>query len=216
MLLSEARTRLLKLVDDHEGVRFDADGDAVELDAALRTGQAEAWALAVQSNRALFRLTASVSSSSAGLVDLTSLGAMLPLESVAMTQGPWRGKVSPASISEAAPLVEGVHTLSVAYLPLAVFPASAGTAFAWWNAAAVAPHLDMLTLCFAASDLLIKDAAVNQALELRKAELRDTITARLSGSGWSVLPMDELAGVDRRSGLAYVQASATSIQLVHP
>jgi hypothetical protein len=72
MLLSEARTKVLKLLDDEDGARYDAAADSSELDIALKSAMGEAWTQAIANGADLFVQEASFSSDSTGLVDLSA------------------------------------------------------------------------------------------------------------------------------------------------
>lgn len=222
LTLAAARKRLLKLADDVDGARFNVDAEDIatiasiaELDEALAVGQEEAWALAVSANRTLFMQEASVSSSSTGVVDLTTLKPMMPIDALNQVDGQMRLKITPMQLLQAPINVDGVKTLKVVYVARVTFPIAAATAFAWGHAnVTLVKQIERLMLNIAAAELLITEGAPNPVLEKRRDELKLSLVSFLEGSGWSVIPFDDLAASTRESGYGFVQTAPDTLQIV--
>src|SRR5689334_13195996 len=127
MLLSEARTRTLNLVDDADGVKYPG---STEVDDALGTAQEEVYHLLIGGGANLFTQEAAISSSAAGVVDLTTIKP-LKLVNLAESVSGGRLTINPARFYEAPITATGALALLIAYVARPVFPASASTAFAW-------------------------------------------------------------------------------------
>lgn len=209
MLLSAARTRVLALVDDAEGVKFVG---TTEVDDALSTAQEEVYELIVGTGSGLFTQEASVSSSSAGLVDLTTLR---PLKIVSLSQvtGGARLAIFP---SQYEPLQNyaAIETLKIVYAPRPTFPASAGTAFAWGHTNVTAvKRFESLMCMLAASELKVKEGERNGPLTDRIATLRQSVEDSVTPSGWAVIPLAGYPG-GTTSRLKYTQTAPDNLQLV--
>jgi hypothetical protein len=213
MILSDARTRLLRLVDD-DGSRWNAAGDNAELDDALKTAQEEVWLRLIESGAGIFEQEAAISSSSAGVVDLTTLKPIkiVALSLVASTS---RLLIEPCRMDTSPTNAPGIRTLLITYVPRVSFPANAGAAFVWGHANVTATAIyDKLMCAIAASELKIKDGETNKALETRKTELLDAALRTIDIPDWTVMPLDEFSDDDRGSGLEYVATAPDTLQLV--
>jgi hypothetical protein len=217
MLLSEAQTKVLKLLDDESGVRFDAANDKAEVNIALKSAQGEAWTEAVSAGANLFMQEAAFTSSTAGAVDLTSV---IPRRIVNVTQvsGTTRLAVLPVRLDDVLATLASAVTLRVAYIPGVTFPALVSDPFVWGSssvAADVQAPLSNLMCAIAAGDLAPKDAAVNAMLERRKEELRASIRKLMSVPGWSVIPLGGATGRTKRASFDYCAGTAPhTLQLV--
>lgn len=214
MILSEARTRLLRLVDDEtDRSRFPTDG---ELDNALGTGQQEAWSAAVMANRSMFTQETLLSTLADGSLALTTIKPMMPLGAVSENANGWRLKCSPGRLDDGVQNALGIRQLRIAYVPRAIFPALATDAFVWGSVNITQTNLlDQLMLVCAAGELMVKVGAVNPALEKRKDELRVAVAATLSGTGWTTIPLDNLTGMGAaESFYQYVMTAPDVLQLV--
>lgn len=211
MLLSAARTAAYALADDDAAVRF----TSTEVDDALSSAQQEVWARAVNAAPRTFEVEASVSSSSLGVVTLTSLK---PARVVTLMDliGPDRYQVKPTRLSMGVASYEAARTLKVLYVPRVTLPAAAGDPFVWGTSAITETGLfDRLMVAIAASDLLVKEGAINNALERRKDELRAALDNMVEQTAWAILPLD---GYCRRGDATflYAQTSPDVLQLVRP
>lgn len=217
MLLSEARTKVLKLLDDESGARYDADGSKSEVDTALKTAQGEAWTEAVSAGANLFQTEAAFSSSSAGVVDLSSITPRR-IVNVALANGTTRLAVLPVRLDDVLTTYASIVTLRVAYVPGVTFPAGAGSSFVWGSAsvaADVVAPIEALMCAIAASDIAPKDATVNALLERRKDELRASIRKLASVPGWTIMPLGAPTGRSKRAAFGYVTGTAPhTLQLV--
>lgn len=228
LTLAAARKRLLKLVDDADWARFNEDDAAIgdlstvasipELDQPLAVGQEEAWMHAVQSNRALFCVEGSATSSSAGVVDLTTLKPVMPLEALNEYESSSgaRWKIAPVNMLQAPASALVAKTLRVLYVPRVALPTAAATAFVWGHAnVTMKAQLERCMLHCAAAELLITEGVPNPVLEKRRDELKAALASALSGGEWAVIDFDELGeGAALESGYGYVQTAPDTLQLV--
>ena len=209
MLLSEARTRVAALCDD-DGTRFSES----EIDDALLTAQKEVWQLAVNSGSRIFEQQTTITTNSSGVGDLTGIK---PIKIVSISEflSGVRYLVNPQRHDQAPANATISTTLAIVYIPRTTFPANASTAFTWGHANITDTSLfDKLMCVIAVSDLKIKDAEVNPALESRKAELRTALVESISIPGFSVIPMDQFTAERDLSSYEYVMTAPDTLQLV--
>lgn len=209
MLLSEARTRVRRHVDDEDSVRF---VDA-EVDDALRSGQIEAHRLAYLSAPSLFAVEGSISTTSAGIADVSAL-APARILNVAVSSGSQRLTVSPVRMDAAPTDAAGVQSLKITYVARVSFPTASGNPFVWGHANVNGDDIAALMCILAAGELLIKDGAVNQALESREAKLRASVASAAGIPGWTVLPLDSFSDPGAQSCFSYVMTAPDTLQLV--
>lgn len=205
--LANARTRILKLADDVDGVV--ADSTTVQDDALLNAFHAvylQASALAPDR----FAKEASVTTNANGVADLSSLDPVRIL-SVSHVSGVTRLPIPPCRLSDGPSDVAGEKTLKISYLPALTFPASSGDAFVWGQSSLDLPALDALMCLRAASELTALQDQANLSLErlITRAERDASLIANFST--WSVMPMRSRS---RDSGLCYAMTDATSLQIV--
>lgn len=205
--LAQARTRILKLADDVDGIVADSttmQDDA--LTAAFHAVYLQASALAPDR----FAKEASVSTSSTGAADLSSLDPVRIL-GVSHVSGVTRLPIPPCRLSDGPSDVAGVKTLKISYLPALVFPEETDDAFEWGQAALDLPALDALMCLRAASELTALQDQANASLErlITRAERDASLIANFST--WSVMPMRSRS---RDSGLCYAMTDAVTLQLV--
>jgi hypothetical protein len=217
LILSEARTKTLKLLDDEDGSRFDAAGDSTELDIALKSAMGEAWTFAVSNGADLFVTESSFSSDSTGLVDLSSV-KVRRIDNVAQIIGTTRLTVPCVNLSDVVNTMAQVVTLKIAHIPGVTFPTAAPNAFVWGSSTLaddVAAPINNLMCAIAATDLEPKRAQRSAALGERKNDLRAALKALSSSQGWSVTPLGGLSGRSKRASFAYVAGIAPyKLQLV--
>lgn len=214
MLLSDARIRVRRLVDDIDSVFF---ADA-EVDDALSVAQEECLLLAVGSGWTGLSQEADLTSSAAGAIDLTTLNP-LKVTSVSEFQP---GSLVSMPIQASRRAFGAIHAAAsvqvrVTYVPRASFPANPAAHFVW-GVAALNGHLRILDqyMCVvAASALKVDEGAENKGLERRKAELRESVLSQLSTPSITVMPFS--AGMrGLRSQFQYISSGPFSLQLVLP
>jgi hypothetical protein len=212
--LTQARTALLELVDDEDGVRFNADGLFTTVDRALKTGQKEAWKRAFGSGTNTIHTKGTFTSSSAGVVDLTSVKPKR-LVNVAYATGGQRLNVKPVRWEAAPTDYRSAVSLEVVYVPAVSFPASGAASFVWVNANVEGEVFEELMLFLAAGSLLPKEAVNNPTWKERKQELIEAVEAEVSVPSWSVMPLDAFAKrQQRRAPFSYVVTGPHTLQLV--
>jgi hypothetical protein len=213
MLLSEARTRALKMVDDAPADKY----DTTEVADALRVAQGEVWGLVLSSGSNVFNTQASFSSSGVGVLDLSSV-APRRLVSVSQYLSGSRLTVRPARLDEGPSNLALATTLSVVYVPDVTFPAGEGNAFVWGGttiAESIRVLLDSLLVGIAALELKPKEGEVNKGLQQRVDEKRAAVLELVSVPGWSVMPLDSMAGGRvSRASFRYVVTGPHTLQLV--
>lgn len=214
MLLSEARARVLRLVDD-DSSKYNVDGLFTDIDDALKTAQIETWQTAVASGNSIFVIEAPLTTGATGIGDLTTIKPM-KLVNVALKNGTQRLTVPPARFDEAPTNAGAGLILAIAYVPRVAFPSASGNPFVWASAniADLSPLLDKLMCVIAASELKIIENEDNNGMERRKTELRLAVSEMLSIPSWSVLPLDGFSAERRGSGFAYVMPAPDTLQLV--
>lgn len=175
MLLSEARSVALRLLDSEEGERYNRDGLFTEVDLALRNAQAEVYANAVAMLPSAFTREGNVTATS-GVASLTVL-APYSIRRVAENASGHRLMVdsvpywsSPTNSAESV-------SLSLLYVPRVVFPATDATAFDWLTISTLSSILDQWMCCVAALNLNIKANKGNQLLATRADRLQETFAS---------------------------------------
>lgn len=210
MLLSEARSRVRNVIDDVEAERQ----TTAQVDAALKAGQAEALLWAVSEGSNLFTLEASITSSSAGVVNLSSL-TPLRVSGVSIRSGTSRFPVRPCSPMDVLETYAAAETLLVSYVPRPVFPASDSAAFVWSSSAVSVPPLDGLMCMIAASELKITEGEQLAGLEARKEELRKAAKHLIDIPQWTNGPgRASRYPSTRLSGVSWYASAPDTLQLV--
>lgn len=214
MILSEAKVRLAKAVDDVDNDSY----DATELTDALKSVHGEAWTTALSGPRKYFRTTATVPASAAGVVDLTAY-APRKLIAVSQIQGQGRLFVMPARPEEAPFTYKLGASLEVVYIPDVVFPAADGTAFVWGTAAAMPSlslQLDGLLIALAAQELKTKKNEVLAGLQARVDAKRQGVIDAIPSTSWSSLPLDSWTARRGRhtAPFKYIETAPHTLQLV--
>lgn len=213
MILSDARLRLLRLVDDAAQVRFPTDQI---LDDALSMGQQMAWGAVVSANRPMFQQETSITTSVAGVADLTTIKPVWPLGPVSQNINGWRMKISPGRLDDGVQNALIAQPLLINYVARAIFPTAAGNAFVWGSALITqTAMMDALMLACAACELTVTVGALNAALEAQREKLMESVAAQLSGTGWSIIPLDSLTESGApESFYQYVMTAPDTLQLV--
>jgi hypothetical protein len=216
MSLTTARSTIERMVDDADGEKYNRDGLNTELDFALTTAQAEVWQSVVNAGSNIFNVETSLTTSSAGVADLTSLRPIKLLNVAVTAAAGQRLTVPPIRIDQAPINNASTWTLMITYVGRCSFPANPGDPFVWGSAGIdVTTLFDTLTCSIAASQLLIKEGIQNPALEQRKTELRAAVQQTLSVPTWSVMPLDQFVRSRFMSGMYYILTSVDHLQLVY-
>lgn len=208
MTLAEARATVRRMLDDVAQERWDSDAANTEVDSALVTAQSEALQVAAACGTNLLSVTGAFTSTSSGVVDLSSVkparvkSVNSVVAGIAIPVDPWRA----GDGLRAHPQAEAI---SVVYVPGPVFPASSGANFVWGSSAVDAPELDKFMCAIAASEMKIKEGEVNAGLEKRKAELRAAVETRVSVPSWTSRPMNR-----RRLWWGWTMSGPHTMQLV--
>lgn len=205
--LTEARTRILKLVDDVDGIV--ADSDTVK-DDALKSAFHAVYLQAAQHAPQRFAKTTQVTTDANGEADLSTLDPVRIL-SVSHYASNARSPIPAMRLDDGPTNALGVKTLEISYLPALAFPASGAANFAWGQADLDLPILDDLLCLRAASTLTALMDQPNAQLELLIARAEKDVANIANFSTWRVMP---LRGRSTDSGLGYVMTDAVSLQLV--
>lgn len=209
-ILSAMRLRARNLVNDVDEDLF----DDTEIDDALSVGQAEAWRIAQRGASNIFNVTGSFPSTSAGIVDLTSVKPTR-IDSITHVDNGGRFAVSPVRFDQARRNHEQVVTLSIVYVPDVTFPTDAANPFVWAHAnvlpSAIA-LLDGLTVSIAALELKPKENEVLAGLQKRKEDKERALDEMLSVPTWRVFPLGE--GCAPLAQFGYYPVNPSSLQLV--
>lgn len=205
MLLSAARSRVRTLADDVEAERYT---DA-QVDAALGTAQYEALLWAVAATPALFRVEATITTSSQGVADLTAI-APLKMLSVALLNASDRVIIKPLSAASITAPQRAVQQLVIGYVPQPVFPATGASAFVWSSAAVNVPPVDLYMCLIAAAELKIGEGEQPAGLDVRKAECLATLKALFALPSFTVMPM---RWIQPRAWMGYCITAPNTLQL---
>jgi len=209
--LAEAKVRVARLLDDAAGARFDA---TLDIERSLRTWQHEVMRHAVLQGAANLQATEQVTSSSAGVLDLTSLDP-LTIISIAQVQGTRRLRVDPAQVRSVQYARAAVDTFEVVYVPRPAFPSSPSAAFLWGPDATSRPTYDE-ALCVAAAASLkpIEGEEVPGLVRLRD-ELFASIANDPDMPACEVAPMrlSRRGRLGGRSGLVWYLRAPDTVQI---
>lgn len=175
MDLQTARRRVLNLLDDREGATHAPELDWTDVDDALRTGQAAALSIALEVGAPQLYSTATLTSDSTGLIDLSSLS---PVDI-----GPVRdahGNIP--NVKGYRYKAQTAHQVQVQYVAPLTFPADIDDEFDWGNAQFASAFLDQLMVIFAAQELAPLEGKSFEAIDARRADvetrLRNSIGSR--------------------------------------
>lgn len=205
--LTEARTRILKLADDVDGLT--ADSTTVQ-DDALRAAFHAVYLAAASWAPQRFAKEGDVTTNSSGAGDLSSLDPVRILAVSQSTSGS-RLPVPPANLADGPTNVSGAKTLKITYLPALTFPATGSDAFVWGQSSLDLPILDDLLCLRAASTITALQNQPNDQLERLIARAEKDAQNLANFSTWRVMP---LRGRSWDSGLCYVMTDAVTLQLV--
>lgn len=211
--LTDARTRVGFLLDSEIGIRF----TNTDIDAALASAQYETLLHAVTAGANIFTKTGTVTTSTAGVADLSTL-APLKVVNVVYKSGSTKLQVVPSRQADVIQDYQAAVSLTVTYVPRPSFPASGAANFVWGSSTINLPPLDDLMCVIAASHLKATDAEQNVVLDARKAELKGTVASLINIPGWSVMSMDSsLRAIGGRgAGFVYVMTGFDTLQLCYP
>lgn len=210
MTLAQAITRTRFLLDDTDANPLVTDA---EITTALEVAQEEVWRLVVTSGANVFNQQATLSSSTAGVVDLSSIKP-IDVVNVAIVVGNMRTQVRPVRVFDYAHAVLAVYSLAVTYIPRVTFPTLSSDPFVWSTAAISSTTLDQLVCHIAASQCWVRTGdPPNAAIERRKDELLASIATIVSIPSWSATPLNE-RGTERDSGIFWVRTAHDQLQLV--
>lgn len=201
-----AVTRMSKYLDDVDNV----DASTSEAQDALKTAHWETYLQASMWAPQRFQTETTVTTSSAGVGDLSSLDPVRILAVNEYASGT-RYPIPAASLSDGPTNVSGVRTLKVLYLPALTFPSSGSAEFAWGQSGIDLPFLDDLMCLKAAAKLTVFLDRQNKQLEREIEKATQQAQRLMNLSTWRVMP---LRGRSRKSGLAYVMTDAVSLQIV--
>lgn len=213
MLLSEAKTRVAKGLDDVDADKY----DLTEISDGLRAAQGEAWVAALEGALDYLKTTATPSSSSAGVVDMSAftprqlLSVSYVLSTQFMVVMPMRMEQAPIAYPSAQPL-------SIRYIPDVAFPIDDAHAFVWGGATvmpSVAAQLDALTVMIATRDLKTKSGEKLPGLDDVIAQKKQAIIDSFPSASWSAVSRDEMAGRGRtKAPFQYIETGPHTLQLV--
>lgn len=215
MTLLEARNRIRLLLDDSDVNPLIADA---RINDTLKVAQAEVWQRIIGHGSNLFSQEAVVSSTSNGLVDLSTIKP-LKINNVQLAYGNTRWQVQPAKLSDYVQLATGIQNLRINYVPRASFPAADGNQFVWSTSTVDAPLLDQLMVMCAAAECWIQSGERPlDSLERRKQELKDAIDTSINVPSWQVMPLAAATRypTSRYAGFQYVIPTTDTMQLVYP
>jgi hypothetical protein len=168
VLLSEARTQVIQMLDDPDNVRFSQS----EVDTALRVALMTCVSKA-SSCSSLVDSVVSITPSS-GVASL-SAHAPIKIKNVSMVIGSLAVAVNRVGDSAVHQTAEVNTPVTVRLVKTPTFPASAGTAFSYGNSISDNPTIDMLIVAEAALALIIKDREQPAVLVNQIASLYDTL-----------------------------------------
>ncbi len=215
MNLLTARTQVRFLTDDSDVNPLVSDA---EIDAALRSAQAEVWALVISAGVNIYQQTATVSSDAQGRVDLASLKPV-KVGTVSLLQGNYRTTVSPCRQMDWSMPVQQVQQLSISYVPRVAFPANDAAEFVWSLTSTLAPTLDKLVCAIAASEVWVRTGErPNAVIEQRKSELSIAAVSQTNIPSFTVVSTSAGSRYPRNSKAPYqwVAVQQDLIQLVYP
>jgi hypothetical protein len=207
VLLSVARTRVKKYMDDVDGKV--ADSDTV-LDAALEMAVHSVYLQASMWATQRFAKESDITTSAIGVGDLSTLDPVR-IVAVNVSSGQQRLPVPALSLMDGPTNVLGVQTLKVLHVPKITFPTVSSDPIVWGQSSLDLPILDDLACLHAASHLTMLQDQGNKQLEARLKVLEEKAQGVLNFSTWRVMPLRSRSG---DSGLGYVMTDAVTLQLV--
>jgi len=212
--LAQARTRVRFLIDDADANPLVSDA---EIDVALATALEEVWQRVVGSGASCFTISADITSSQAGVVDMTALKP-LRIVNVVYATGTIQLQVQPSRTSDYIQKVSGAQPLRIWYVPRATFPALSSDPFVWSTAAISSATLDQLLCVIAAADVWVKTGEPPLAsLEQRKAELVKAVEQQVSIPDVTVAPLrvTRKFPTNRYAGFQWARVGHDTLQLVY-
>lgn len=211
MTLTQAIARVRFLLDDTDNNPLVSDAD---ITTALQVAQEEVWQLVISSGVNVFNLQAALTSSDAGVVDLSTIDPLAIVNVASTLGGLGRLQIPPArTFDYSSPVLQAVP-LVVTYAPRAAFPATGGDPFVWSTAAISSTTLDQLLCHVAASQCWVRTGEPPLAsMEKRRQELTDSVTGMISIPSWSATPIGERTSMT--SGMAWIRTAHDQLQLVY-
>lgn len=212
MLLSEAKARVQRLIDDTAANL----ATVAEIADSLRIAQEEVYQVVVGSGSVLFQQDATVTTNAAGVADLTTIKP-LDITNVAFVQGSnvARLNVPPARPDDAFVNYTSSVQLLISYIARPTFPSSDSAAFVWGHANVTMTSIfEQLMCCIAASDIKVKEGEVNPALEKRKVELRAAAESGLDIPGWQAATLMGSYPTGTNSFFRFLMTAPDTLQLV--
>ena len=210
MTLAQALTRVRFLLDDKDNNPLISDA---EITTALQVAQEEVWQSVVDSGANIYYQSVDISSSSAGVVSLSSI-APLKIANVALVVGNGVLQVPPCRVFDGFANVTAVQPCRIMYVPRAAFPALSSDPFIWSQATISSTTLDQLLCHTAASMCWVKTGEPPlSSMEKRRAELQLSCTSTINLPGWSVTPLT--VGGARDSGIYWRRTAHDQIQLIN-
>jgi hypothetical protein len=213
MTLLQARDRVRALIDDTDANPLSSDDD---LDDALTTAQVEVMQFVLSSGSNLLGVEVAKTSSADGVVDLSDVTPM-KVNHVHHVLATARMQVLPARSSDFSSTVAAAQTLKIGYVARPAFPAADDDAFVWASTLD-APLLDKLLCLLAASEAWIRSGSKPlEALEVRKAEVRNAILGSLNIPQWTVMPLVAATRypTQRYASFQWVMTAPDTMQLVY-
>ena len=207
LTLTAAETRVAQYLDDVA----DAVAATADIAAALAVEFPVVYKMAARAQPAKFAKETSITTTSAGVGDLTSLAPERIL-AVNYFSGSTRIPIPESSLADGPENALVSLTLKLHYLPGLTFPASGSTNFVWGQSSIDLPELDDLLCLRAASRLCVFLDEDNSQLEKLIARTeRDLERISEPGAGWRIMP---LRGRSRDSGYGWVKTDHVTLQLV--
>lgn len=207
MTLAQARVRLSRMLDDVDVESYDAD----EIDDGLKIGQKEAWDVAVSTGSTALKVTGSFTSTSGGVVDLSSVK---PKRLVAVWE--WsqdtRTLVLPARLDDLPAHHAVSETLLISYVPSVFFPEDDVDSFIWGHASVETEQLDELMLLSAYAALKPKEGEKDYFAE-RRLQVVQNVTNMPSPHAWTSITLADW-GHPSTADFAWLMTAPHTLQLV--
>lgn len=210
--LSAAIARVRFLLDDTDSNPLVSDSD---ITLALQVAQEEVWQLVVTSGANIFYQQASVTTTSTGAANISSI-APIKIANVAKVVDNYRVQIPPARFYDNYTNVLQSMTLLISYVPRATFPALAGDPFVWSQSTINLNTLDQLMIHIAASQCWVRTGEPpNAAIEKRKQELLDSIHTLVSIPSWSATPVGATDRSVRDAGFSWIRTAHDQLQIIY-
>lgn len=180
LILSEARTLVLDHSDDVSGARYNADGTFAKVDIALKSALSRCIADYVGEGGDNFNEETTVSTTSSGTADLSSLG-LIDIRSVLVSSSPSFGKVRPIRRQDRQYVDQVVRSIVVGYVREYALPGNEAHPLVGVTTVAANswPAFDNWICARAALQLGIKNNELRAALVALEADCRASALARV-------------------------------------